>query len=43
MSRFLGTLLALAPLVSVAAQSGGGPLNQAPNPYRTIEGWARLP
>ena len=43
MSRFLGTLLALAPLVSVAAQAGGGPVNQAPNPYRTIEGWARLP
>jgi sugar lactone lactonase YvrE len=43
MSRLLGTLLALAPLVSVAAQSGGGPVNQAPNPYRTIEGWARLP
>lgn len=43
MSRFIGTLLALAPLVSAAAQSGGGPVNQAPNPYRTIEGWARLP
>ena len=43
MSRLLGTLLALAPLVSVAAQAGGGPVNQAPNPYRTIEGWARLP
>jgi sugar lactone lactonase YvrE len=43
MSRFLGTLLALTPLVSAAAQSGGGPVNQAPNPYRTIEGWARLP
>jgi len=43
MSRFLGTLLALAPLASAAAQSGGGPVNQAPNPYRTIEGWARLP
>ena len=43
MSRFIGTLLALAPLVSAAAQSGGGPINQAPNPYRTIEGWARLP
>lgn len=43
MSRLIGTLLALAPLVSAAAQSGGGPVNQAPNPYRTIEGWARLP
>jgi len=43
MSRFLGTLLALAPLVSAAAQSGGAPVNQAPNPYRTVEGWARLP
>ncbi|HSE52867.1 MAG TPA: peptidyl-alpha-hydroxyglycine alpha-amidating lyase family protein [Gemmatimonadales bacterium] len=43
MSRFLGTLLALAPLASAPAQSGGGPVNQAPNPYRTIEGWARLP
>jgi len=43
MSRFIGTLLALAPLVSAVAQSGGGPINQAPNPYRTIEGWARLP
>ena len=43
MSRFLGTLLALAPLLSAAAQSGGGPVNQAPNPYRTVEGWARLP
>lgn len=43
MSRLIGTLLALAPLVSAAAQSGGAPVNQAPNPYRTIEGWARLP
>ena len=43
MSRLIGTLLALTPLVSAAAQSGGGPVNQAPNPYRTIEGWARLP
>lgn len=43
MSRFLGTLLALAPLLSAAAQSGGAPVNQAPNPYRTVEGWARLP
>ena len=43
MSRFIGTLLALAPLVSAAAQTGPGPVNQAPNPYRTIEGWARLP
>ena len=43
MSRFLGTLLALAPLISASAQSGLAPVNQAPNPYRTIEGWARLP
>ncbi len=28
---------------AVQAQSGSKPINDPPNPYRTIEGWARMP
>ena len=35
-------LVALAPAI-VHAQANMAPINSAPNPYRTIEGWARLP
>ena len=44
MRRLLGLVLAaVAPLPSAAAQGGGPPVNDPPNPYRTVEGWARLP
>jgi len=43
-SRFVQTsvfLLAVAP--ALAAQTDMAPLNSLPNPYRTIEGWAKMP
>lgn len=35
-------LLLAAPL-ALAAQQKGGPVNDRPNPYTTIEGWAKMP
>jgi sugar lactone lactonase YvrE len=34
---------ALAAVATLAAQSTVAPTNDAPNPYQTIEGWAKLP
>ncbi len=37
-------VLAIAALpLALAAQGNSSPTNDAPNPYRTIEGWAKLP
>ena len=45
--RFRGPLrrlaCALAIGTGVVAQSAIEPTNSAPNPYQTIEGWAKLP
>ena len=44
MRRLLGLVLAaVAQLPSAAAQGGSPPVNDPPNPYRTVEGWARMP
>ena len=44
MRRLLGSVLVAAVyLPSAAAQAGSSPVNDLPNPYRTVEGWARLP
>ena len=42
MPRLRPVLLLLAPVLA-AAQPPAPPVNDAPNPYRTIEGWAKLP
>ena len=46
-ARFLGSAFALvfatSGLVSTGAQSGPPAVNDAPNPYRTVENWAQLP
>jgi len=40
----LGSVLAaVAHLPSAEAQAVSRPINDSPNPYRTVEGWARLP
>ena len=44
MRRWLGSVLVVvAHLRSASAQSASGPVNDLPNPYRTVLGWARLP
>ena len=43
MRRLLGSLLAAVALLTPAAAQSGTPLNDLPNPYRTVEGWARMP
>ena len=35
--------LLAAPVILAAQQPQGEPTNKAPNPYQTIEGWAKLP
>ena len=39
----LGALLAIGAPLTLAAQASMPPVNDLPNPYRTIEGWAKLP
>jgi NHL repeat len=41
--RFAVLALLLGPSASLGAQAGMAPTNSLPNPYRTIEGWARMP
>jgi sugar lactone lactonase YvrE len=41
--RFAATAASLVFASAVAAQPTVAPTNSAPNPYRTIEGWAKLP
>ncbi|WP_025410163.1 hypothetical protein [Gemmatirosa kalamazoonensis] len=36
-------VLSLATVASLGAQPGVAPTNDLPNPYRTVEGWARMP
>jgi DNA-binding beta-propeller fold protein YncE len=38
-----GLLLGFAAVAQAAAQGTPAPTNSLPNPYRTIEGWARMP
>ncbi len=40
--RFAALLAISAPL-TLAAQPAMQPVNDLPNPYRTVEGWAKLP
>lgn len=39
----LGVALLAATAATAAAQEGVTPTNDLPNPYRTIEGWAKMP
>jgi sugar lactone lactonase YvrE len=43
MRRLLGSVLAVVAHLPSAAAQAGPPVNDLPNPYRTVEGWARLP
>lgn len=43
MRRLLGSMLAAVAQLTPAAAQSGPPLNDLPNPYRTVEGWARMP
>jgi sugar lactone lactonase YvrE len=46
MTRFIHTALLIASVLSpraVRAQTAAAPVNDKPNPYRTVEGWAKLP
>src|SRR5438876_7570262 len=36
-------LVAVVAAARLAAQSASSPVNDAPNPYRTVENWAKLP
>ena len=43
MRRLLGSMLAAVIHLSPVAAQPGPPVNELPNPYRTVEGWARMP
>ena len=46
MTRFINAALLLGTLLTpcvMSAQSAAMPVNDKPNPYRTVEGWAKLP
>ena len=37
------TLIALLPALALAQNDANTPVNDRPNPYRTVEGWAKMP